>query len=34
MEQQKLVPKYRDGFEWGGVFQMNPHALARMGGSP
>ena len=19
-----LVPKYRDGFEWGGVFQMNP----------
>ena len=22
-----LVPKYKDGFEWGGVFQMNPHAL-------
>lgn len=22
-----LVPKYRDGFEWGGVFQMNPQAL-------
>lgn len=21
-----LVPKYRDGFEWVGVFQMNPHA--------
>ena len=20
-----LVPKYRDGFEWGGVFAMNPH---------
>ena len=19
-----LVPKYRDGFEWGGVFEMNP----------
>ena len=19
-----LVPKYQDGFEWGGVFQMNP----------
>ena len=19
-----LVPKYRDGFEWGGVFAMNP----------
>ena len=19
-----LVPKYKDGFEWGGVFQMNP----------
>ena len=22
-----LGPKYQDGFEWGGVFQMNPHAL-------
>lgn len=22
-----LVPKYKDGFEWGGVFQMNPHAV-------
>ena len=22
-----LVPKYKDGFEWGGGFQMNPHAL-------
>lgn len=22
-----LVPKYKDCFEWGGVFQMNPHAL-------
>lgn len=21
-----LVPKYRDGFEWGGVFAMNPKA--------
>lgn len=21
-----LVPKYKDGFEWGGVFQMNPGA--------
>ena len=21
-----LVPKYKDGFEWGGVFAMNPHA--------
>lgn len=20
-----LCPKYKDGFEWGGVFQMNPH---------
>jgi len=20
-----LVPKYKDGFEWGGVFAMNPH---------
>lgn len=20
-----LVPKYRDGYEWGGVFAMNPH---------
>jgi len=19
-----LVPKYKDGFEWGGVFEMNP----------
>lgn len=19
-----LVPKYKDGFEWGGIFQMNP----------
>ena len=19
-----LVPKYKDGFEWGGVFAMNP----------
>ena len=19
-----LVPKYRDGYEWGGVFEMNP----------
>ena len=19
-----LVPKYRDGYEWGGVFAMNP----------
>ena len=19
-----LVPKYKDGFEWGGTFQMNP----------
>ena len=22
-----LVPKYRDGFEWGGVFAMNPNAV-------
>jgi diadenosine tetraphosphate (Ap4A) HIT family hydrolase len=22
-----LVPKYKDGFEWGGVFQMNPKLL-------
>ena len=22
-----LVPKYKDGFEWGGVFQMNPGAV-------
>jgi len=22
-----LVPKYRDGFEWGGVFAMNPKAV-------
>ena len=22
-----LVPKYRDGFEWGGVFAMNPQAV-------
>ena len=22
-----LVPKYRDGFEWGGVFSMNPKAV-------
>lgn len=22
-----LVPKYKDSFEWGGVFQMKPHAL-------
>lgn len=21
-----LVPKYKDEFEWGGTFQMNPHA--------
>lgn len=21
-----LVPKYKDDFEWGGIFQMNPHA--------
>ena len=20
-----LCPKYKDGFEWGGVFEMNPH---------
>lgn len=20
-----LCPKYKDGYEWGGVFQMNPH---------
>ncbi len=20
-----VVPKYKDGFEWGGVFAMNPH---------
>jgi diadenosine tetraphosphate (Ap4A) HIT family hydrolase len=20
-----IVPKYRDGYEWGGVFAMNPH---------
>ena len=20
-----LVPKYKDGYEWGGVFAMNPH---------
>jgi diadenosine tetraphosphate (Ap4A) HIT family hydrolase len=20
-----LVPKYRDGYEWGDVFAMNPH---------
>lgn len=20
-----IVPKYKDGFEWGGVFAMNPH---------
>lgn len=20
-----LVPKYKDGFEWGGIFQMNPN---------
>lgn len=19
-----LVPKYKDGYEWGGVFEMNP----------
>lgn len=23
-----LVPKYRDGFEWGGVFEMNPGKVA------
>lgn len=23
-----LVPKYKDGFEWGGVFAMNPHEVA------
>ena len=23
-----LVPKYRDGYEWGGVFAMNPHETA------
>ena len=23
-----LVPKYKDGFEWGGVFAMNPKAVA------
>ncbi len=22
-----LVPKYKDGFEWGGVFEMNPRKL-------
>lgn len=22
-----LVPKYKDGFEWGGTFQMNPRAV-------
>ena len=22
-----LVPKYKDGFEWGGVFAMNPKAV-------
>ena len=22
-----LVPKYKDGFEWGGVFAMNPHEV-------
>jgi len=22
-----LVPKYRGGFEWGGVFAMNPKAV-------
>ncbi len=22
-----LVPKYKDGFEWGGVFEMNPNKL-------
>ena len=22
-----LVPKYRDGFEWGGVLAMNPKAV-------
>ena len=22
-----LVPKYKDGFEWGGVFEMNPKKL-------
>lgn len=21
-----IVPKYKDGYEWGGVFAMNPHA--------
>lgn len=24
-----LVPKYRDGFEWGGVFAMNPGRVMR-----
>ena len=24
-----LVPKYRDGYEWGGVFAMNPGATFR-----
>ena len=23
-----LVPKYKDGFEWGGVFAMNPGMVA------
>lgn len=22
-----LVPKYKDGYEWGGVFAMNPHEV-------
>ena len=22
-----IVPKYRDGFEWGGVFEMNPQQM-------
>ena len=22
-----LVPKYKDGFEWGGVFEMNPRKV-------
>ena len=22
-----IVPKYRDGFEWGGVFEMNPQKV-------
>ena len=24
-----LVPKYKDGFEWGGVFEMNPGKVFR-----